>query len=539
MAERPSRATPSGRVLRVAVHAVTAVVSTWPLMVNMVDGVAMGRQPAATVPWFNLWSLRWTASTLPHSFGRWWDAPIFAPQRASYARSELQPVTGLVYGVLDWFVQPSVAYGLLVLSALLLNGLTAAALARRLGARERVATLVGVLAQLVPFLFEQLGVLQLLMVWPVLLALNALLAWSVEPRVRTAAAGGAALAIGALTCSYHTALFGIAALACAPLLMRRTWLAEWRRRMLSASAGAVAFAVIAAPVAVGQQRRLEGARWTDATIRSGSASWHDLVPGGRHWPGTVLVVLAVAGVVVARRRRETWFLVALASVAATLAMGTALSLFGWRPYAVLVDHVGVVARMRSPFRAVALVQLVVVLLATPFVEYCWDRRRRWARPSICLALALVVAPLSLGSGPVAALPPDDVEWVKWLRDHPCGTVAMMPMPAGRSEEDFEATAGWMLQALDHGHPLVNGYTGFFPRDDRSFRKRMAAFPDPATIEELRSMDVRYVVADSIWWDSRRDFAARDLGLTIVLAGPDGVLLDVADPSTARELSCPA
>jgi len=41
-----------------------------------------------------------------------------------------------------------------------------------------------------------------------------------------------------------------------------------------------------------------------------------------------------------------------------------------------------------------------------------------------------------------------------------------------------------------------------------------------------------VVADSLWWSSRRDGAARALGLTIVLAGPDGVLIDLTESATA-------
>ena len=83
------------------------------------------------------------------------------------------------------------------------------------------------------------------------------------------------------------------------------------------------------------------------------------------------------------------------------------------------------------------------------------------------------------------------------------------------------------QALDHGQPLLNGYTGFFPAGDRDMRIRMAAFPSADTVAELRARGVRYVVADPFWWDAELDAAARALGLTIVLGGPDGTLLDLA------------
>ena len=60
----------------------TALVSTWPLVTRLGDGLPIGREPVATVPWFNLWSLRWTAATLPDRFSEWWDAPIFFPAPA-------------------------------------------------------------------------------------------------------------------------------------------------------------------------------------------------------------------------------------------------------------------------------------------------------------------------------------------------------------------------------------------------------------------------------------------------------------------------
>ncbi len=518
--------------MRVGVHAAAAMVSTWPLVARLGDGLPQGREPVATVPYFNLWSIDWTARTLPHSFARWWDAPIFAPLTGSYARSELQPATGLAYGVLRWFTSAPAAYGLLVLLALFLNGLLANLLAHRLGAGTVMACVLGVFAQTVPFLFEQLGVLQLLMLWPVLLTVYLLLEWADRPQVRTALGAGVAMALAYLTCSYHAALFGMAAVVCVPLLVRRSWLGEWRVRSLGALVALIAFGVLALPFAIGQQQRLHDARWTEATIHAGSANWTDLVPGGDDWVGTVVFVLAVGGVVVARRARHTWFLVSLVGVACVVAMGTKLSLFGWRPYAFLVDHVSVVARMRSPFRAVALAQVLLVALAAPFVQWCWTRRNRAVRPLLALAFVLAAMPLQLGSGPIAVLPADDLVWASWLRDHPGGIVAMMPMPTERPVEYFEPTSEWMLQALDHGHPLVNGYTGFFPPDDRAMRERMAAFPDEATVNELRDMGVEYVVADSFWWDSDRDRAARALGLEPILGGPDGVLLRVRNLSSS-------
>jgi hypothetical protein len=512
---------------RIGVHLAAAMVTTWPLVARLGDGLPTGREPVATVPWFNLWSLQWTARQLPWHWNTWWDAPIFFPLPGSYARSELQPATGLLFGLLDRLSGPTVAYGLLVLLALTLNGLCANRLARRLGAGTVAAALAGLMAQTVPFLFDQLGVLQLLMLWPVLLAIDRVLAWADEPGIRHALAAGASLGLAFLTCSYHAALFGIAAVVAAPVLVRRSWRGEWRRRLLGGAAGLAVFAGIAAPFAMRQQQVLDATRWTDDTIAAGSARWRDLLPGGVNWPGTVLVAMAIGGVVLARRARATWFLVALVGVALLLSLGMHLGIGAFRPYDWLVDHVGVVARMRSPFRAVALAQVLTAVLAAPLLTRWWHARNGVARPALGVSMVLVLGTLHLGPGPIAALPDDGTVWSQWLRDRPGGGVAMMPMPVDRPVEVFEPTAGWMLQALDHGHPLLNGYTGFFPAGDRDMRIRMASFPDADTVTELRSRGVRYVVADPFWWDADLDAAARALGLTIVLGGPDGTLIDLA------------
>ncbi|MEQ1699703.1 MAG: hypothetical protein ABMA25_06315 [Ilumatobacteraceae bacterium] len=522
------------RGVRFLVHAFVAVLTTAPLGWRLSDGLPLGREPVATVPMFNLWSLRWTGMCLPTEVGRWWDAPIFWPTDGAYARSELQPITGLAHGLLRAVVGDAAAYGLLVILSLTLVGLAAAAVARRVGVSPVPAAAAGVLAQTIPFLFEQLGVLQLLMLWPVLFAIDSLLAWVQTPRLAHAARIGGWVAVAYLTCGYHAALFVMAFGLSAPLLVQRSWRGEWRRRLGGVALAAAVAAVLAGPFALGQANRLGDRRWTDATIRAGSATWRAWWPGGSPWPGVIVVVLAVAGIVIGRRQRAVWWLTALGLAGLLLALGSNLSLFGWRPYSFLVDHVGVVARLRSPFRATALAQLVMALLAALTLQWAWQRRPRvWlGRSAAAAVLAVVLLTADLGSGEIRALPPTDLVWMEWLAEHPGGSVLMLPMAPGSGVEDFEATAAAMLQGLVHGHPLVNGYTGFFPAGHRQQRERLAGFPDAESVAELREMGVVYVVADSLWWNSRRDGAARDVGLTIVLAGPDGVLIDLRESGSA-------
>ena len=70
----------------------------------------------------------------------------------------------------------------------------------------------------------------------------------------------------------------------------------------------------------------------------------------------------------------------------------------------------------------------------------------------------------------------------------------------------------MVQALEHGHPLVNGYSGFFPDRDEGLRARLERFPDPSVVTELRDLGVAYAVAAPSWWTAQQAADARSLGL---------------------------
>ena len=94
---------------------------------------------------------------------------------------------------------------------------------------------------------------------------------------------------------------------------------------------------------------------------------------------------------------------------------------------------------------------------------------------VAMVFALVTA--DLGPGDLERPPDRDTPWITWLDDHPGGAVVALPPAPGHDEEDFEATTAAMVQSLEHGHPLVNGYSGFFPDRDEGLRARLERFPD--------------------------------------------------------------
>jgi hypothetical protein len=290
---------------------------------------------------------------------------------------------------------------------------------------------------------------------------------------------------------------------------------------------AVAGALPLVPFALCQQHRLDDVRWTDATIRLNSSSWSDLAPGGSDFVGFALLALAVIGVVAGRRRPAVRFLLGLALVATVVALGLRLEIAGWRPYGVLVEHVSAFAHLRSPFRATALAQVSLAVLAALGIDALWSGPSRTLGPAaVGVALVLAVATTDLGPGRLVALPHRHTTWIDWLSDHPGGAVVALPPAPGPDEEDFEATTAAMLQGLEHGHPLVNGYSAFFPSRDEVLRDRLAAFPSDAILRQLRREHVSYAIADAGWWHANRAAAARRLGVRTILDGRDVVLLDL-------------
>ena len=79
-------------------------------------------------------------------------------------------------------------------------------------------------------------------------------AWAASGRLRDAVGIGLGVAVTYLTCGYFAVLIVLSALAASPLLIQRSWLADWRHRALGALVAA-AGALPVVPFALGQQHR--------------------------------------------------------------------------------------------------------------------------------------------------------------------------------------------------------------------------------------------------------------------------------------------
>jgi hypothetical protein len=525
--------------IAVLVHGIVAVVTTWPLALDWRTRLPLGSEGVATVPQFNLWTLQWNADRAAHLWSGYWDAPIFAPLRGTFARSEAQPLTGVVFALLRPLGGNVGAYNLTLWVLLVANALAAHRLARRLGATLGAALLVGVLAQTLPFTFNELGVLQLVPLFPIWLILGDLVAYRSDPATRHVVAAGCWFGGLCLVSGYY-ALFSVAL-----FVIVTPWLVVGRSRRIRttlrhALIGVATVVVVAGTFLAAQQSQTATESWSADTVFALSARpsewvahsaealdvpWAAVADQGQAlFPGGALLALAIAGLVTAPRQLR---LVVFATLAGTVAMfglslGLRFSVLDWAPYSTLRDHVPGFDRLRSPFRAAAMAQASLVVLAA---SCCI---RMWARKVARLAIGCLVIVAAL-EGVQWNQPTHRVEnvagsdWVQWLATAADGAVAMVPFPASGSVVDYEDTTTAMLAQFEHDHPLVNGYTGLFPDDYRELRFRMEVFPEnPAeSLTALNGSVARYVVLrDDIEDHAAAERALIDFGWTLVFDGSE-------------------
>ena len=524
-----------------------AIVLTWPLARDPGAGPPRGTERSATVPLFNLWTLAWNHDRLAHGYRDYWDAPVFWPEEGTFALSEPQPLTGLLTAPLVWLTGSEVvSHNLFLLLALALNGFFGLLLLRALGASPGIAWAGGAAFETLPFVHQELGVLQLVPIAGLLALILALLRLSEEPTRGRGVLVGVAFAATYLLCGYY-GIFALVVVGPAALW----WLVPAlrnrprRRALVEALAlAAVVAAVLVAPVAVGQVR---AARSFDvgrsiASVQRHSARpghylrtpWPQWVPlpgleaaphpGHRaFFPGTVRVALAAGLVALSvfrlRRRRHRGeapapgrasghppgrhiaFFATLVLLAGWLSLGPgggALS-----PYPLLHAVVPGFASLRSLFRFAVLVQMGVVALAALALHgLARSLRRGEKRRRRALVVPAILALLLVGeqwprAGPIQVVPPAAPEppWVQWVRTRtePDDVFAFFPFPRGRRTRDYTVTAQWMYWQTLHWRPMVNGYSGYFPASFRELKRRLRDFPSSRGLAALVERGTRYCV----------------------------------------------
>ncbi|GAB4438983.1 MAG: hypothetical protein Fur0044_35600 [Anaerolineae bacterium] len=523
-----------------------ALILTYPLPLRLFNHIPRGSEEAATVPFFNLWTLQWNIDQQVQGYPRYWDAPIFAPDKGAFAFSEPQPLSALLAAPL-WlaFRSPAVGYNGVVILFLTLNGWFAFWLLRQWGVSPLSSLLTGLFMQSLPFVAQEMGVLQLIalfgFLWS-LLFLNRFL--SLPPRPRLLASSpplwqtNLCLALGTpitfLTCGYY----GLFSLFFLPLAFVFQLQREHVNLKTIGQLATVALlaAALTGPFLWAQQQRLAEHHFSRSaqTIEANSAKleyyrnfldYHLLYgqildlksgQGQRLFPGLGLLILAGLGLFGRQNRRVKLYLILAATLALLLSLGLRLNMGGVQPYQWVRDFVPGFAQLRSPFRFAMLVQLHLALLA----GFGLDNLRRWlmvlapASPGIerdaglrssvfgrsfqlgfaALALFELLAwPLPLQELPRQTEPLPWQVWLNQQQDTAPLNIVVLPFAQSSKVEDFEPTTRWMLANRYFQGAVLNGYSGFFPSDHGRVRDEMLKFPAEAALQLLRQKSIEYVV----------------------------------------------
>ena len=480
--------------------AVLTIAMTWPQAWRLGTHVGDSDDPLLSI-----WRLSWIAHSIGTAPSQWMDGNIFHPERRTLAYTDAVPLQGVVASLFILSgASPVTVYNLLLLGSIALSGAAAWLLARRFTGSGHAAVLAGIVFAFVPFRFDHYMHLELHATVFVPLAL-----WWLDRAIasgswRDVAGFAGCVVLQTFSGVYYT-VFLVTALAIAlPLRVGDVSREQRRPLLLRLAVLAVAAAVLVAPYmliyvnnrdVVGERDLKEvllySATWQNyfATTESNFLhGWwsHTLGRGERRlFPGFVAIALALTGLIGMTRRK--WFVLAIGLTGLVLSLGLNTPI-----YAALRDAVFTYRGLRAPARAAMLVFLALAL----FAAWGWARLLPRVRGSHAVATALV-ALLMLGeyataprgwlvvSGQPSAL-------ARWLASQPRSVVVEFPLPRADRLDSIQ-DGFYMLESVHHWQPMLNGYSGFYPRSYLELLEFEATFPDERSIAYLKERQVDLIV----------------------------------------------
>lgn len=502
----------SGLIGATLVFAALTALVTWPQALAPASRIANHHDAQ-----FSIWRIGWIAHALLTSPGTLFDANIFHPARATLAYSDATLLEGIMGAPLFWAgVPPALVYNLLLFAGFVGSGLGMFVLARHLTGQTAPALIAGAVFVLLPYRIEH--VMHLELQWAMFVPLTW---WAMhrlveEPGTGRGALAGVMLALQMLACVYYGVFLTMTLVVFVPVLLLCSPRTAWRPSIAALIVAAVVSAVMVAPLAwpyftasreLGGRTTEEVTRYS-ATLASYLASpelsriwgwtadrWGS--PELRLFPGLVASVLALAGLSYAPRSRVLLY-------ALTLIAAVELS-FGLNGvvYRVLFTHLDAVQGFRATARFAVIASAALAVLAAFGSAKLLGRTTGRLQTGSAAALLLLLGsegwhrPVALTDAEPVTPPPV----YQVLAKAAPGTILELPLP------DPEALPGhepqYQIWSLWHWRPLVNGYSGYYPRDYLMTLLRMNVFPGEGTIDRLRAHDVRYIIVHRAFYDEER------------------------------------
>jgi hypothetical protein len=490
------------------------VVVTWPQCLSMRTRVG-----GHVDPLFSIWRLAWVAHALATDPRHLFDGNIFYPARNTLALSDAMMIEGLLAAPLFWVgFSPVLIYNLLLLGGIAASGVAMFVLARHLlggnGPATAPAVVSAAIFTMAPYRIEHYVHLELQWVMWVPLTL-----WAIHRAIegqswRYGILGGLFLWLQILSSVYYGAFLAATA-GVFVLLLLVAYPRPAARALPALLAGALVSVVLTVPYALPylQTARTIGVRRTTEVVTYSATPASYLASPPQSWlwgwtasrwgsaelslfPGAVAIFLAIAAVLY-RPRRLTFVYASLAAVTIALSLGLNGRVYTW-----LFHHIDALHGLRSPSRFGILACCAIAMLAGFGARALLARGSRFGwglSASLVLLVALDDGTTGMNLMDLPYQPSRTSNVYKTIRAQGPGVV--LELPLARLDALPGREAEYMFWSIAHWHPLVNGYSGYYPPEFSEFVDRTDGFPDDRSLEELALVGVRYIVVHEAFYDA--------------------------------------
>jgi hypothetical protein len=526
-----------------------ALAATFPLVLHL------GRALPGDLgdPLFSSWLLGWDADRLRHGLQAFWDAPILFPSRHTVAFSEHMLGIAVPVAPIIWLTgNPILGYDVAFLLTYVIAGSGMYLLARELSGRRDAAFVAGVIFAFSPLRALHVSHLQVLAWGWMPIAL-----WGLHRFFRTRGSSTAgrqsgvplavfagAFTIQAFSNSYFLYYLAIAAAfiivyelttgcSTAAERMRTIGVLAAASAVILACVACVAWAYVSVRQEYGFRRPYDDWTMFSANLRSYVSApdtvrlWRtwlhgDEFPERQLFPGLVALIGAAAAVWPGRGRSRVATLYAvMAAAVLLLSLGPEPAAWSYRllpsgPYVWLARVVPGMDGMRVPARLGVVVLMSVSVLAALGIARLLARLPANARLMAAALSATLVfaegwaAPLRMAPFDAHGRPGDRAAY-RWLAQQPPGAAIELPI----LEWAIAPTLTYQYATLLHGHPIVNGYSGYGSALQEFLGGAASPLNELERIDEalvaLRAVGVRYLLVHP------RDFADPGVGVDIVPA----------------------
>jgi hypothetical protein len=477
------------------------VAMTWPQAARLSTQVHDSDDPLLSI-----WRISWIAHILPESPANLLNGNIFYPEKRTLAYTDSVLLEGLAGAPFIWAgVSAVTTYNVLLLLSIALSGWAMWRYALYLTGNHGASILAGIVFAFVPYRFDHMHHLELQAT--IFLPLTLLY---FERTLETGSRREASLMMAAyvaevFSCIYYSIFL---ATALVPIAAARLWRmpSDARRRIISATIpAALVGLMLVAPYAFAYAlNRLTLGERLESDIHLYSATLGNYLattPGNvMHggwsaqfgqserflFPGVLTIALAGLGLYAIDRRRVTLVAVGVIGLVISLGLNTPF-------YQVLRALVLPYRGLRAPARASILVFLALAALGA----YGWTRLMRGRSTSVTTVATIVMAAALLVEFRTTmdrwlTVPSVPADVYKWLAVQPRSVIAEVPF--ARADELHLIHDGlYMFNSTWHWHPIVNGYSGFFPKSFIDLAEQTASFPDDQSIAYLKTRQVDFIV----------------------------------------------